>query len=47
MEVLTAHNGKEALETLRNSDVRLVATDRLIPEMDGLTLCRSIRATIG
>jgi sigma-B regulation protein RsbU (phosphoserine phosphatase) len=43
--VLTAHNGREALEILHNSDVRLVITDRMMPEMDGLTLCRSIRAS--
>ncbi len=43
--VLTAHNGKEALEILHKSDVRLVVTDRVMPEMDGIALCRSIRAS--
>jgi len=43
--VLTAQNGREALEILHKSDVRLVVTDRMMPEMDGITLCRSIRAS--
>ncbi len=41
--VISAQNGREALEILLKSDVRLVVTDRLMPVMDGLTLCRSIR----
>ena len=43
--VLTAQNGREALEILHKSDVRLVITDRIMPEMDGIALCRSIRAS--
>jgi len=43
--VLTAQNGREAIEILHKSDVRLVVTDRMMPEMDGITLCRSIRAS--
>ena len=43
--VLTAQNGREALEILQKSDVRLVITDRIMPEMDGIALCRSIRAS--
>jgi len=43
--VLAAQNGREALEILRKNDVRLVVTDRMMPEMDGLALCRSIRAS--
>ena len=43
--VLTAQNGREALEILHKSDVRLVITDRIMPEMDCIALCRSIRAS--
>ncbi len=45
MEVLVAHNGRAALGILHNCDVRLVITDWLMPEMDGLELCRRIRAS--
>ncbi len=43
-EVLTAHNGREALEVLRTSTCRLVVSDWEMPEMNGLELCRAIRA---
>ncbi len=43
--VLVAHNGREALEKLRNGNIRLVITDWTMPEMDGITLCRRIRAS--
>jgi putative two-component system response regulator len=43
-EVLSAANGREALDVLRASQVRMVITDWEMPEMDGLDLCRAIRA---
>ena len=45
MEVYTAGNGVEALEILYKSDVRLVLTDWLMPEMDGVSLCKKIRSS--
>ena len=42
-EVLTASNGREALETLAGSDCRMVISDWIMPEVNGLTLCRAIR----
>lgn len=45
MEVIVAHNGMTALEVLYHSDVRLVITDWVMPEMDGLELCRRIRTS--
>jgi len=43
-EVETAINGRQAQEILRNGHCRLVVTDWEMPEMDGLELCRTIRA---
>jgi putative two-component system response regulator len=39
-----ARNGKEALEILRQGHCRLVITDWEMPELDGIELCREIRA---
>lgn len=41
--VLVAKDGVKALETLRSNDIDLVVSDIMMPEMDGLTLCRSIK----
>ena len=43
-EVQCANNGREALEMLRGNVCRLVITDWEMPEMNGLDLCRAIRA---
>ena len=42
--VLAAADGYEALSLLQNSPVDLVISDLAMPEMDGLTLLREIRA---
>src|SRR5581483_275493 len=42
-EVLLASNGREALEILASSDCRMVISDWVMPEVNGLTLCRAIR----
>ena len=42
--VLQAGNGAEALEVLKSKDVDVVVTDLHMPEMDGLTLIRHLRA---
>lgn len=42
-QVLTAYNGKEALEILENEPVDLVVTDIMMPVMDGMELLRVIR----
>ncbi len=41
--VVTASNGKEALELVGNGDYPLILSDWVMPEMDGLELCRAIR----
>jgi len=42
-KVLTAANGREAMRTLKGGHCRMVVTDWLMPEMDGLELCRAVR----
>lgn len=43
-EPVTAHDGQEALALLATGGIRLVITDWTMPQMDGLELCRRIRA---
>ncbi len=43
--VTVASDGVEALERYRESGVSLVVTDWCMPRMDGLALCRQIRAS--
>jgi len=40
-----AHNGKQALEKARTVNPDLVVLDLMMPEMDGLTVCRELRKT--
>jgi putative two-component system response regulator len=42
-DVATATNGREALEILAEGNCRIVISDWMTPEVNGLTLCRSIR----
>lgn len=42
-DVQTAADGAAALETLQHSFAPIVITDRQMPGIDGLTLCRTIR----
>lgn len=44
--VLTAANGRAALRLLEEEKVDLVISDVLMPEMDGLSLCRKIKDNI-
>ncbi len=42
-EVVTANNGKEALEKIDSNKPDLIVTDWMMPEMGGLDLCRKLR----
>jgi CheY-like chemotaxis protein len=44
MEVLTAENGRLALETARRAAPDVIVTDIDMPVMNGLDLCRHLRA---
>lgn len=45
-EVIEAKDGAEALRVLEKEPVRLVVSDWLMPELDGLALCRAVRARV-
>jgi putative two-component system response regulator len=42
--VFTAENGVEALDVIRTEDIQVILSDWNMPEMDGLELCRYLRA---
>jgi DNA-binding response OmpR family regulator len=44
-EVLTAINGREALATARQASPDLILLDLMLPEVDGLDVCRELRRT--
>ena len=41
--LFTASNGKEALEVVNQQEVDLIVSDVMMPEMDGIELCRCIK----
>ncbi|HJX60353.1 MAG TPA: response regulator, partial [Thermodesulfobacteriota bacterium] len=43
-EAMTAKNGREALERLRNEPFTILITDIKMPEMDGFELMKTVRA---
>jgi two-component system alkaline phosphatase synthesis response regulator PhoP len=43
--VHVAPTGKDALETLQSESVDLVTLDLMLPDMDGLNICRTVRST--
>jgi YesN/AraC family two-component response regulator len=44
--VLTAENGKKALEVARREMIHLVVSDVMMPEMDGFELCRLLKGSM-
>jgi len=45
--VFLASSGKEALEFLAKEEINVFILDLMMPEMDGIQLCRRIRKSIG
>lgn len=45
--VVTATNGREALEALDSNFVNLVVSDVVMPLMDGFELCKTIKSNVG
>lgn len=45
-EVLKAYNGKEVIQTIENQKLSLIILDIMMPEMDGLEVCRKVRNDI-
>lgn len=45
-KVFKASNGVEALKIIKDNDVDLIISDVMMPEMDGITLCRTIKEDI-
>jgi signal transduction histidine kinase/DNA-binding LacI/PurR family transcriptional regulator/AraC-like DNA-binding protein len=43
-QILTAHNGQEALALLRSTQIDLVLLDLMMPEMDGFEVLEAMRA---
>ena len=44
-EVVTANNGREALEIYNREDPSIIVLDIMMPELDGNAVCREIRKT--
>jgi len=44
-EVMTAVNGSQALELARQAEPDLILLDLMLPEVDGLDVCRKLRQT--
>ena len=42
-EVLTAENGLDALEIASNEDLTMIVLDRMLPGMDGMDVCKTLR----
>lgn len=45
-DIIEASDGVEALDILKNTSVELIISDIMMPNMDGITLCREIKDNI-
>ncbi len=44
--ILTAQHGLEALEILKDNEVDIILSDVMMPEMDGIKLCKTLKQNI-
>ena len=44
IQIDVARNGNEAVELIKKEDFKLVITDMMMPEMDGLELSREVKS---
>jgi two-component system, OmpR family, alkaline phosphatase synthesis response regulator PhoP len=47
VEILTAANGEEALETIREQQPKLVFLDVMMPKKNGFDVCNSVKNELG
>src|SRR5262245_27432105 len=47
LETLTAYDGRTALDVARREQPDLIVLDLMLPEIDGLEVCRQLRRTSG
>jgi two-component system cell cycle response regulator len=45
-DVLTATNGADAIETCQNGKIDVVLLDVMMPDMDGLEVCRRLKGAM-
>ncbi len=44
--ILTATNGIEALEKVKSADIDVIVSDVMMPEMDGIELCKTLKGDL-
>ena len=47
VELFTATNGEEALETIRREEPNLVLLDVMMPKQNGFDVCRTVKKQLG
>jgi two-component system, cell cycle response regulator len=45
-EIMTATNGQEALNILKDGDIQLVVCDIMMPVMDGFEFCKIVKSNL-
>src|SRR5690606_25520719 len=45
-QVIAASNGKKALELIKDNEIDIIVSDVMMPELDGLELCRMLKSNV-